>query len=259
MPKLSIIIPTYNSEATLGRALESIVNQTFTDWEVLIMDGRSKDRTLEVAAQFNDDRIRVYSEQDKGVYDAMNKGIAKAKGEWTYFLGSDDSLFDGSVLSSLMSGDYDAFDVVYGDVNAPQLLDRNRGEWQYDDIEYNRCHQAIFYKRNLFSQLGLYNLKYKAFADHDFNLRWFTAKQILSKYVPIVVANFSMGGLSASGDMAFERDMYKIILRSAYSKISSSQRITYLKRVKNNSSSLFGKVLLSLFININRVERRILG
>ena len=88
--KLSIIIPTFNSANTLRRALDSIIGQTLNDLEVLIMDGVSTDQTLDIAKTYNDNRIRIFSEPDNGVYDAMNKGIDKASGEWLYFLGSDD-------------------------------------------------------------------------------------------------------------------------------------------------------------------------
>lgn len=101
--KLSIIIPTYNSASVLPRALDSIICQTFTNWEVLIMDGISTDDTLKMAQSYNDSRIRIYSEPDNGIYDAMNKGINKANGEWLYFLGSDDCLFSKDVLSNIFN------------------------------------------------------------------------------------------------------------------------------------------------------------
>ena len=101
--KLSIIIPTYNSASVLAKALDSIVKQNFTDWEVLVMDGVSTDNTIKVAQSYNDSRIHIFSEPDKGIYDAMNKGIEKAQGEWLYFLGSDDWLLNGNVFDSLFS------------------------------------------------------------------------------------------------------------------------------------------------------------
>ena len=76
--KLSIIIPTYNSEKVIGRALESILCQTFSDYEVLVMDGASHDETTNVVKSYNDLKIKIFSEPDKGVYDAMNKGIRKS-------------------------------------------------------------------------------------------------------------------------------------------------------------------------------------
>src|ERR1700761_7508109 len=97
----SIIVPTYNSGATLRRCLESLAVQTFTDFEVLVMDGVSTDDTLRITEEMSSEfqgRLRLTSEPDKGVYDAMNKGILGARGKWLLFLGSDDRLNDDLVL-----------------------------------------------------------------------------------------------------------------------------------------------------------------
>ncbi|MBP5724119.1 MAG: glycosyltransferase [Bacteroidales bacterium] len=99
--KLSIIIPTYNSSKIIGRALDSIVNQTMQDFEVLVMDGASTDNTGEIVASYNDERIKFYSEPDKGIYDAMTKGITKAQGESLYFISIDDWLINNNEFRSL--------------------------------------------------------------------------------------------------------------------------------------------------------------
>ena len=134
--KLSIIIPTFNSASVLPKALGSIVSQTFTDWEVLIMDGVSTDDTLKVAQSYDDSRIRIYSEPDKGIYDAMNKGIKKAQGEWLYFLGSDDWLLNATVLNQIFSNDIEKYDVIYGDVESTHLDQLHHGEWDMMKIKY---------------------------------------------------------------------------------------------------------------------------
>ena len=128
MPTLSIIIPTYNSASVLPKSLDSIVGQTFIDWEVLIMDGVSTDDTLKVAKSYNDSRIRIYSEPDKGIYDAMNKGIKKAAGNWLYFIGCDDWLLASNTLESIFSMDINKYDIIYGDVEAEHLVPEHSGE-----------------------------------------------------------------------------------------------------------------------------------
>lgn len=246
MPYFSIIIPTFNSANTLPRALGSIVGQTFTDWEVLIMDGVSTDQTINIAKSYNDDRIRIYSEPDKGVYDAMNKGIEKAVGEWLYFLGSDDFLLSDDVLTQVTNHIPTKCDVFYGDVEAPQLDARHKGEWHFKDIEYNRCHQAIFYNKNVFHKLGKYNLKYIVFADHDMNLKWFLNKKIIFYYYPIIIAHYSDGGLSVQQtDGLFPFDFPILVLLYGWTKLKwkekrpyiilSKQRIHYkIKKTKND-------------------------
>lgn len=231
---ISIIIPTFNSSKTIMRCLDSIVGQTFEQWEALIMDGGSKDDTIVLAKSFNDKRIRVYSEPDKGVYDAMNRGIKIASGEWLYFLGSDDYFLNNDVLTKVFAHIPEKCDVFYGDVEAPQLDKRHKGEWKIKDLEYNRCHQAILYNKNVFRRLGNYNLKYIVYADHDMNLRWFLNKKILSYYYPIDIAHYSDGGLSIQKkDNVFIDDFPKLVLRYGWNSLNSSERKKYINIIYN--------------------------
>src|SRR4249920_3431468 len=100
-PFFSIIIPTYNSESSLNKTLDSILSQTFTDFEIILTDGVSKDDTIAIAESYNDSRLKIHSEPDKGVYDAMNKGMSLATGKWLYFIGSDDYLYNDEVLQTI--------------------------------------------------------------------------------------------------------------------------------------------------------------
>ena len=210
--KLSIIIPTYNSVSVLPKALDSIVGQTFGDWEVLIMDGVSTDDTLKVAQSYNDSRIRINSEPDKGIYDAMNKGIGKARGEWLYFLGSDDWLLNDNVLHDVFAQDADSYDVVYGEVDAPHLASNHSGEWTLQTIDRNRCHQAIFYRRSVVRRLGGYNTKYKIWADYDLNLKWFFDRKVKKKHIPTIIAHYAEGGYSSVCDAEMLKDLSWILL-----------------------------------------------
>lgn len=230
--KLSIIIPTFNSAKVIGRALDSIVNQIFDDWEVLVMDGASTDGTANVVKSFNDKRIKFYSESDKGIYDAMNKGIRRSQGEWLYFLGSDDWLYDKDVLACFFrDNDFSQYDVVYGDVNAPHLNERNQGEWSLDSLMYNRCHQAIFYKKYLFAKFGYYNLKYKVWADFDFNLKWFLNVKTKSSYVSKSISFFSADGISSQEvDSKFIKDYYKLLCLRGRKKMGDDLYLEYLDK-----------------------------
>lgn len=101
LPFISIIIPAFNAEETILTAFKSILGQTFPDFEIILVDGLSSDSTVKMVEELNDSRIKIYSEKDKGTYDAMNKGINYAKGEWLYFIGGDDYLYDSNVLQTL--------------------------------------------------------------------------------------------------------------------------------------------------------------
>ena len=235
--KLSIIIPTFNSASVLSKALDSIVGQTFTDWEVLIMDGVSNDDTLKVAQSYNDSRIRIYSEPDKGIYDAMNKGIKKAQGEWLYFLGSDDWLLNENVLDDIFAQDINGYDVVYGEVAAPHLAANHSGEWTLQTIDRNRCHQAILYSRKVFRRFGKYNTKYRIWADYDLNLKWFFDKKIKKKHIPTVIAHYSEGGYSSVCDTEMLKDLSWILLvrgRKMYSAEEKKDLINEALRMETS-------------------------
>lgn len=250
--KLSIIIPTFNSGAVINRALDSIISQTFSDWEVLIMDGVSTDNTIEVAQSYNDPRIRIFSETDKGIYDAMNKGIKKAKGEWLYFLGSDDFLLSPKIFEKILCPKNNYYDVIYGDVQSPILPEVHRGQWSINNLTANRCHQAIFYKRELFSRLGVYNLKYHYLADFEFNLRWFLSKYVNSKYVPIEIAFFSPNGVSEQHqDGKFWNDFHYIVVKNGYNKLDTANKIFYLSKSYEKETNYFRRLRLNLLMKHN--------
>jgi len=205
MPLFSIIIPTYNSEATLLQVRQSISNQSFQDFEVCIMDGGSTDGTYTLVAQWQkeDQRVLWYQEPDKGIYDAMNKGITKATGSWLYFMGSDDVFHDNNALERLVNIINDTkAQVIYG--NAKIIGDTG---WAKDGdvydgpftlqklLEQNICHQAMCYQ-TLFikNEIGYYNQKYIKSADWDFNLRCWSKGNF--EYVDTIIVNFAAGGVS---------------------------------------------------------------
>ena len=247
--KLSIIIPTFNSSKVIARALDSIVAQTFGDWEVLIMDGASKDNTLEIAQSYYDERIKTFSEPDKGIYDAMNKGIQKAKGEWLYFLGSDDWLLNGKVLDMVFSMDIDGYDVVYGEAEYEHLPESFHGQWTKRNIWVNRCHQAILYKKKVLIRLGGYNLKYKSWADYDINLKWFMNKTIKNKYIEVGIAHFSSGGCSdGHPDPEFEKDREKLYLKNSFGFWSLEERLSLAKRALQKEKNVFLRFVFRCFV-----------
>ena len=203
MTTFSIIIPVFNSEDTILIALESILKQSYEGFEILIVDGLSTDNTIKIVEKLNDNRIKIYSEKDKGVYDAMNKGIHYAKGEWLYFIGSDDYLYNNDVLQTLSKTlNKMKNNVLYGNV----LIKGNTG-WATDGQVYNGefsfqkllksniCHQSMFYRKSFILKNQLeYDLKYPISSDWDFNI----ACRLQSKFTFIntIVAVFNAGGIS---------------------------------------------------------------
>lgn len=206
-PVFSIIIPTYNAEKTLQKAIDSILAQVFTDFEIIIVDGKSSDASIqiieEVSAKYP--AIRFISEKDKGIYDAMNKGISMAKGEWLYFLGSDDRLFDNNVLNNIyQSVKCQNVELTYGNIYKEETGKLYDGAFDFAKLlKRNISHQAMFFNRRVFVEKGVFNIGYKSHADWDFNIRCFSDKSFRSVFVEITVASFAYGGASAVNDIPF--------------------------------------------------------
>lgn len=200
-PYFSIIIPSFNSESTLDIALRSIVKQTFKTFEIVMIDGQSTDATLDIAKRYQKEfsSIIIRSEEDKGIYDAMNKAIGVAKGEWLYFMGSDDSFFNCDVLKLIVDSEkLSNYDIVYGDVTSPRFNGIYDGPFSPDKIAFkNICHQSIFIKHTVFNKIGNFNLRYTFHADYDHNLRWFFNRRIKHSYLNIIIANYADGGFSS--------------------------------------------------------------
>ena len=224
----SIIIPTFDSSSTIKQCLESIFSQSFLFFEVWIIDGGSSDDTIQIVKEYSSKfpNIHWISEKDNGIYDAMNKGIRMARGEWIYFLGSDDKLNTNEVLQKIFDFDKKDFPVIYGNVKLIGDSSWAKNDDIYDGefdlkkiITKNICHQAIFYKLSYVKlQIGVYNIDYKICADWDFNLRCWANKSFL--YINLIVADFYGGG--------------------ATSKIENSDHVFY-KDYKKNLLAYFGK------------------
>lgn len=201
---LSIILPTFQAAGSLEDALISITKQRFENFEVLIQDGGSTDDTIRIAqkymAQFP--RIRLNSEPDRGIYDAMNKGIARAQGEWIYFLGSDDVLGDPGVLQRIFTNPANLeYDVLYGQVLLKKSNSLYLGEFDARKLIFrNISHQALFVRKGVFEIYGKFDLTYKICADHIFNVKWFFDNAIKRKFIDEVIANFGDSGISSRQD-----------------------------------------------------------
>jgi len=195
----SIVIPTYNAGDTLAACLDSIIAQSFSNFEILIVDGLSTDNSRDIATAYQDDRIRFVSEKDKGIYDAMNKGIKLAKGEWIYFIGSDDKLYDEKVLANVAAMTDNNFDVLYGDVYSKRFNGIYDKGFTIEKIYgKNICHQAIFLRKRIFSIVGNYDTRFRIFADWDHNLKWFLHAGIRKKYIDLVIADYADNGFSST-------------------------------------------------------------
>ena len=239
MPYFSIIVPTYQAEATISTCLKSILAQDFVDFEVIIQDGLSTDQTVSLVKQHNDPRIRLFIEKDNGVYDAINRAVDQLSGQWVLFLGSDDRFFSSDILSAMHRElNRTSARLVYGNVkisgNTPWAKDGSiyRGETPLQELVlHNYSHQALFYHRSIFDAGHRYKTQYRICADYDFNL--FCTANYQVRYIPATVAVFTSGGISSVlDDPAFDRDKWMNIIRYFGYKLTAAHFAPFRKEFK---------------------------
>jgi glycosyltransferase involved in cell wall biosynthesis len=201
-PLISLITVVYNGQELLADTLNSAIQQTYQNIELVIVDGGSTDRTVEIAKSFGSYTGTLISEKDKGIYDAMNKGVKVAKGEWIYFLNVGDRFYHNSVLEDLFSQDTEGYDLIYGKVqtiNEPTGINYITGAKVGLKDFYRRfpvCHQATFTRKVAFEQIGLYDLRYKMVADHQWFVRFFKATPGKALFVDRIIAFYDIQGAS---------------------------------------------------------------
>jgi len=202
--KISVITVTYNASATIGRCIESVINQKYPNLEYIIIDGGSKDKTLEVIGKYRDQISQVVSEPDKGIYDAMNKGIKRATGDIVGIINADDLLADDEVISAVAAA-FDATDtdVVYGDLDYINADDQVLRKWRSGNYKHGLFnwgwmppHPTFYAKRELFEKYGFYKLDYGTAADYELMTRFIHANRLKTHYVPKVLVKMMQGGVS---------------------------------------------------------------
>jgi glycosyltransferase len=205
--KISVITASYNSETTIGFTAESFLAQNHVDKELLIVDGASTDTTLKIVDSFGSDAIRVISENDKGVYDAMNKGFRLFRGDVVGFLNSDDTFHDSDALGDIAAAMRDS-DIVYGDLDMVTDHQTKRLVRSWRGGKFRRYsfqlgwvppHPTFYMRREVVQKVGDYDLNYITTADYDYMLRALALNNFRVRYIPRTIADFQMGGISTRG------------------------------------------------------------
>ena len=214
-PKISIITIVYNNVRDIEYTLLSVINQTYPHIEYIVIDGASTDGTLEVINTYRGSIDVLVSEKDKGIYDAMNKGLERATGDYVLFLNSGDELYDNSTLQCIVEKGMHA-DIIYGET---KLVDEERNiigtrrhrapasfDWKSFKYGMNICHQAIYVKRSI---APTYDTSYQLSADIDWVIR--AAKKAKStKNVNTYVARYLVGGMSQKRHKQSLKERYEI-------------------------------------------------
>ena len=204
--KISVVTPTYNSAATIADTLRSIAAQTHPDIEHLVIDGGSGDATLEIVQSHGGPDRKVVCEPDRGIYDAMNKGLAMATGDIVGFLNSDDMYADSQTLERVAQAMRDPqVDLVYGDIVFVAERDTSRVVrlWTSRPYVAGLCsrgwmppHPSLYVRRAVYAKHGGYDLAFPAAADFEMALRLLDIERLRSAYVPSVQVRMRMGGQS---------------------------------------------------------------
>jgi glycosyltransferase involved in cell wall biosynthesis len=197
-PLFSIIVPTFNSNAKIGRTIDSVLAQNRDLLELIVVDGGSGDDTV-ATLRARGDALRWISEPDEGVYNAMNKGIAMAHGRFLYFLGAGDMLRAGVLKIVARHLPWRRPGFVYGNVF---MHDRQLvwdGPWTAEKFRTRTpCQQAIFYDRRIFARHGLFDLRFKTLADYALNIRCFGDRKIKKVFFDEIIADYEGAGYSAT-------------------------------------------------------------
>ena len=208
-PLISVITVCYNSAATLARALQSVADQDWPRVEQIVIDGASRDGSAEIIEQFRPRLAHVLSEPDKGIYDAMNKGLDRASGDIVCFLNADDQYASNSVLSRVAMLMYEQqLDALMGDVGFFHEADPQRMVRRYRSNHFTPgrlawgwmpAHPALFLSRTVVQRVGRFKTDYSIAGDYEFIVRVFHGHEVRYRYLPEILVNMQTGGASTGG------------------------------------------------------------
>jgi glycosyltransferase involved in cell wall biosynthesis len=231
--KISIITVCYNSAKTIEKTFQSVAAQTYKDVEYIVVDGGSKDATLDIVAKYKELVSKSVSEPDKGLYDAMNKGIKMATGDLVGILNSDDIFTDDHVLENVanfhLQNNVDASvgNIIQFNEDGKTVRKYSAKNWNPEKLKigFMPAHPAIFFKRELFDQFGDYQLDFTIGADYELITRFFLKHKITWKFSNITTTSMLIGGLSSSGVSS-----YQLISKEIKKALSRNNiKFSYLK------------------------------
>jgi len=231
-PLITVITVVYNARELLEETILSVLNQTYSNIEYIIVDGGSTDGTLDVIKKYQDKITKYISEPDQGIYDAMNKGIALAKGQWLSFMNAGDRFCSNDVLHKVFENEFSQdISVVYGNTDIGHKILKYNPKLNLRDMALGMvlCHQSTFYRLN---KVIKYNLKYKICADQDFTMQYFKHGK-KSKYLDITVSKYDLDGISS-------QNLNKILKEKL--RINKSYRLSYTPVIKSYVISLLVKL-----------------
>ena len=205
--KISIITVAYNAASTIKDTIDSVLSQEGIDLEYVIVDGGSKDETVQIVESYGDQIHTFISEPDKGIYDGMNKGVALATGDIVGILNADDFYSNENVLSKVVETFVEGVeasyaDLVYVDQEDTDRITRTWKSGKYESGAFKKGwmppHPTFFVRKEIYEKFGAYSLELKSAADYEFMLRVIHKHQIKVVYLPEIIVRMRQGGASNS-------------------------------------------------------------
>jgi glycosyltransferase involved in cell wall biosynthesis len=245
--KVSIITVVFNRAGTVADALASLYAQSYADFEHVVQDGGSTDGTLAVLDQFSDPRMQLVSERDGGIYDGLNRAMARCRGEYVGLIHSDDMFAHPDVLANAMERlERTGADALYGDLDYVSAADPARviRRWRSGAFRpallkrgWMPPHPTLFVRRSLAERLGHYDTRYRIAADYDAMIRWFSSDGFSATYLPETMVKMRVGGES-------NKSLRKVIrkMREDY-RIAKAHRLGGAGVVLSKNLSKLGQFL----------------
>ncbi len=241
--KITIITVCYNSAATLEKTILSVAGQCYENIEYIIVDGNSKDSTLDIIQNHKSKITKWISEPDKGLYDAMNKGIALATGDFIGILNSDDTFYSDTVIEEIVAFhtrnniDASVGNIIQHKEDGKVVRVYPSKYWNPEKLKigFMPPHPSIFFKRELFDRLGSYKLDFVIGADYELITRFFLKEKIIWKYSGITTTAMLVGGLSSSGRVSYNlitKEIQKALNMNGIVFSSLRIKIRFLWKIK---------------------------
>jgi glycosyltransferase involved in cell wall biosynthesis len=269
VPKLSIITINYNNANGLHQTIQSVITQKFNDFEYIIIDGGSSDGSVDVIKQFSQKITYWLSEADKGIYNAMNKGIVESSGDYLLFINSGDWLCNPDVLKNVFDTNPTS-DLIFGNMiklykNGDSIRITGTLESQITILSFFHetiCHPSSFFKRNLFSKFGFYDENLKIVSDWKFYLIAFGLNDSTIKYENIDISFYNTEGLSSIQVELAQNERKEVLRELLPFRVNlffenNIQYLVKLETIKNKNISLaiytFSQFLL---VNLTKIILR---
>ena len=244
-PFYSIITVSYNSEKTIAGTIQSVLSQEFKNFEYIIIDGDSKDNTIKIIQSFTDKRIKLYSEPDAGIADAMNKGIEKSSGDWIHILNSDDCYYSNESLlkasKHLYKNKTNYFGICFKNYK-DQIYRYYNWNYFYPKLLFKACipHPSMIVSKDQYNEIGNYNKDLKYTSDHEFTLR--LVKKFPGKNRKFILATKMDGGVTHKYQLEVIYEFREILKKLNFPTLFSNL-VFILKIINFYVRSFFYKIL----------------